>query len=395
MQGTSTPPALTPPGIDSQPELRGLKLNQEWAIGEPIPSGNERHSAVYSVLISETGQPSEDLETHVFSLHGIEPKLRKYRQRCIKRMKDRTKLKVQVENVTIVVITTSQTEEISALELVAEPQPLSIDEQQKTDSCTTSTEKLDHKTLYQREAQRIRQRERRQARRTAKALHCDDRTAHSGHNITEEISLLDETKELSMFLSFLRELLGTWDLWRAMPFMYINPAKALEQSLVQTAAALQTMEEMESYLKVRRSEIISLQRHQAKLSSALMHHLDQLINMKREQVQHKGNTPLLKDSKEAVKDRSEAELEHRTKLVTLEGLANEIIDNLLIPCKSIVRSVERKLLEFVSDKLQGQIEDFERKFSCYKDRKGPSYPQCAPTFEHVVRLMEWAKIRGQ
>lgn len=390
---TPGPSGITLPGNSTRPTLRNLRLNDEWMIGEPIPREYERHAAIYSILVSETGQSAEDLEAHVFALDDTEPKLRKHRQRCIKRMEGRTRLKLEINKVTIIVITTSQTENTVVLEPRPEPHSLNHDGQHEISSEHISIGKTRKRTLYQRESQRIQQKERRRAKRRVKTPQYGGRNGDSGHNIAETIDqtgLLDDKNELSMFMPLLRELLDACDLWRAMPFVYLNPAKALGKTLVQAAAALQTAEEMESYLKVRRSEIISLRRHQAKFSSAMKYHLDKLVNMKRGTFENDEENNLSKLSAHGPKP----ELEVRLKLVTFEGLASEIIDNLLVPCKFVVRLVERKLLEVTHGGLQGRREDLERQFPWYKDPMNLSYPQRAPTFEDVLRLMEWAKVGG-
>lgn len=271
------PPIITPPGIGSQPTLRNLRLSHEWIIGEPIPKENERHATVYSVLDSRTGQAAEGLEAHVFAFDAIEPKLRKHRQRRIKRMEGRMKLKLEVDKVTIVVITTLLTAISGASESEEEPLSLSNDGQQETDGGTAPVGNVKQKTLYQRELQRIRQSERRQAKRAAKTQKRCEETADGGHKMTEKIDqeiLSDGKNEFSMFLSLIHQLLDSWDLWAEIPVLYTSLAnnieggrlhEALNEYLLQTAASLRIIEEMESYLKARRNEIISLRRHRAKI----------------------------------------------------------------------------------------------------------------------------------
>lgn len=178
-QDKSAPPIITPSGNSVQPTLRNLNLNHEWMIGEPVSRESERHAAIYSILVSETGRLAENLEAHVFALDGIEPKLRKHRQRCIKRMQGRTKLKVEVNTVTIVVITTSQTEKSSVSE--HEPHVLTKDGKHETDSGTTFIRKLAQKTLYLLEV-------RRQAKQRAEIGLGNGRTADDGHEIAQEIN---------------------------------------------------------------------------------------------------------------------------------------------------------------------------------------------------------------
>lgn len=265
MPGTSTQPTNTPTGTDSQPELRRLKLNNEWMIGEPIEKAKERHSAVYSVLSLETGQFAEDLEAHVFSLRNIEPKLRKYRQRCIKRMKGRTKLKVEIDNVTIVIITTSKTESASVPEHGGGgPHSLDRDGRQ-TDNETNPIDRSKQKTLFQLEMQHIRQRERRQAKRPANKEQSDGKNP-GGKHIFDIDTDSWHNEESPLFTSLVHELLDDWDWWE-ISAMYTSLAtnedsglfhEVYNEFLLQTAAAMRKIEELEDYLDVRRSEIMLL-----------------------------------------------------------------------------------------------------------------------------------------
>lgn len=184
---TPAAPGITPPGSSTQPTLTNLKLNHEWTIGEPISKENERHAMVYSVLISESGHSAEELEAHVFVLDDIEPKLRRHRQRCIRRMKRRTKLKLEVQRNTIVVITTSRMEN-SVLENEAEPHSRNPDGQHETHNGTTSIEKSKQKTLCQLEVRRIRQKERRQAKRHEKTGQGGQTTTDNENDITRNIN---------------------------------------------------------------------------------------------------------------------------------------------------------------------------------------------------------------
>lgn len=402
MPGTPTPPAITPPGTDSQSALRNLKLNHEWTMGEPIPRGNERHATIYSVLISETGQPSEDLEAHVFALDGTETKLRKHRQRCIKRMEGRTKLKLEVDAITIIVITTSQTGNADALEHGVEPCPMSKEGQQETDGGTSSIEERKQKSPYQLESQRIRQKERRQARRSARTRQRNERTIDGEHKATEsidQVNSLDGKNDLSMFVFLLLELVHAWGPSTATPSKYIDLAMDIDSgcvydiNMLKDAVSLQTVENIESYLKIRRSEIISLRRYQTKISRAEAYHLDKLISIKREPAQDKEASDQVKRSKDDSGDGSEAKAKDQLKLARL---ANSIIGNLLLSRKSIIRLVERKIPladgEMPSDELRAQPGDLEQQLSQYK-----GWISTVVAFEvadaYVLRLMEWAQIR--
>lgn len=404
---TPAPPIFIP---FRQPVLRNLRLNPHWIIGEPILKENERHAAVYSVLASETGQPAGNLEAHAFVLDGIGPKLRKYRQRCIKRMKGRTELKVNINGTTIVVITTSRTENACALERGAGPRPMSKEGQQATDGDTTSIGKKKEKSQYRLESQRIRQKERRQAERSARTRQHNERTADGGHNGTEsidQVKSLDGKNELSMFVFLLFELVNAWDQSMETRPKYIKLAEDIESgcvydvNMLRTAVSLQTIEEMESYLKVRRSEIILLQGHQAKISSAEAYHLGKLMSIEQEPGQDKAASPVQKEEnsdymKQSQGDSrygSDAKVKEQLKLVRL---ADDIIRNLLISREFIVRLVERKLssarVEIISHDFREQTEAFECQVSQYKGWISTVVPFPVARAD-VLRLMESGNIR--
>lgn len=271
--------------------MRSLKLNDEWRIGEPIYGANEQHATVYSVLISETGQLAQDLEAHIFFLNDIEPKTRKHRRRCIRRMEGRTKLKVEIDNATIVVITTSREKSAGVLERGEESQCLDKGGPYETAGRTTTMGKAKQKTLYQRELQRMQQRERRQAERRSKGEQSGEGTAKGKQNIGQEIrsedsldgkgdasmfdSLEHEVHHLcDMFESLAEELLHLWDLCEETAAIHTTlaqnkqgrrPYEMLDQYLSHNAAALKNIEELESHLKTRRSEIISSQRDRSRV----------------------------------------------------------------------------------------------------------------------------------
>lgn len=185
-------------------------------------------------------------------------------------MKCRTELEVKVDEITIVVITTSQPVNTCVLEQRAEPGHETDDGQLETNGGTTSNGRVKRKTLYKRKLQRMRQSRRRQAKRRAKTRRSVEKTADCGQRPAEAArpnSSIDGNNEFSIFVSLIHELLNAWDLWEEIPAMYTSLAKSIEggcldevfdQYLSQTNAALQIIEEIESRLKIRRSEIISL-----------------------------------------------------------------------------------------------------------------------------------------
>lgn len=79
------------------------------------PNKNGRHAAVNSFLVLETGQAAEEPEGHVSALDENEPKVSKHRQHCINKMQSRIKLKLEINNLIIVIIATSQKENSNVL----------------------------------------------------------------------------------------------------------------------------------------------------------------------------------------------------------------------------------------------------------------------------------------
>lgn len=347
MPGTSTPPKIGLPGADSQSELRDLKLNNEWRIGEPVPKANERHAAVYSVLISETGQSADNLEAHVFSLDGIEPKLRKYRQRCIKRMKGRTELEAKVDGLTVVIITTSQRMSTGGLERRSESRYMRDGGQLERDGGTVSPGEVKQKTPWQVELHRIRQQERRRAKRCQRTRQPNQRAAEKEHGTFErvrELRFLRGKNQILMLVALLLELLNSSDLSAAIPPKYKRLVENIESGylhetldkfLLHTANNLGTVEEMQLFLKERRSEVIELRRHQAKIL-CLEKDLARLVDMRRVQAQDTEDSDLLGEKRLGL----EAEVKDKVKLVKS---ANDIINKSLLLRKSIVWSVGLKL----------------------------------------------------
>lgn len=284
----------TLPAPDTNLELRSLQLNDDWRVGEPIPRQTQTHATVYSILMAENDQIVEDLEAHVFMLDHIQPGLRKHRLRCIKRMKSRTTLEFKVNRLIIIVITTPTKMDTKALERGARALASSPHGEPETDYSTKSTGKAKKKTQHQRESARIRQKERRQRKRSAKTRHRDD----DGHEIAETIERgLDDWEQV--FPTF---VLLLWVLYsKTGPRTKITPEhmslvaepdfyESLNKYLNQQSSRLpsSSVEEMEIYLRIKRSECISLQRQQAKILRAEKYHSAKLDNLwtVRKQVHH-------------------------------------------------------------------------------------------------------------
>lgn len=313
--------------------LEKLSLNDEWRLGEFLPKQSNRHASVYSVHVQQTGQTVEDLEAHVFALDPstIPPKIRKHRLRCIKRMEHRTKLEVRVNDMIVVVIGTS---------MVVDDGP-EKDEDTSQVSKQSAT-KSKSKTDYQRESARIRQQERRQARRFAKGQEQLEGGEMTVHIAGQEDYLDDRDSEFTTTLTLLWILYDESGLRKELSQIHADYVKSsgfhdtLKNYMDMTDVHLDTIDAMESYLRVRRTELISLQRHQARLADGEKYHHEKLGNLYRKQAQFAKNSDSWRLLEDGPKD--EAVLQLR-----MVRHAKQVAPKLLASRRSVLRSVERKL----------------------------------------------------
>lgn len=329
--------------------LQNIELNDHWRIGELIPRDKEKHATVYIVLDIETGLPTENLEAHVFVLDHKQPKLRKHRLRCINRMKHRTKLEFRVEDLVIIVISTLQATDCGASEKDGPERSLPAgDGSPETEDGSKSNQNLEGKTPYKRESARIRQRERRKAKRSGKVREQHSETADGEQESTqtmEHTNLDDEETDFTAFLILLSVLYdATGTMRKEIPqqhadFIKTMGSDALHESLTkflkQSPVKLESPADMESYLKAKRGEMISLRRQLARVSSAEKYHHDKLGRIDREQAQHQKHSEKWQEIEEGSK--AEADFQLQTVIH-----AKTVLPRILSSQKNHVRSMERK-----------------------------------------------------
>lgn len=262
----TSPNTSTLPAVLSE-ALTDLNLNDEWRLGGLLPVQNSNHASVYSILVIETGQIEKGLEAHAFSLDpSIPPQVRKHRLRCVKRMGSRTKLEHRVEDVLIVVISTSQ-----------------LDNNSKADSSSMipHTElKSRPKTEHQRESARLRQRQRKKEKqKEKKQLQSSELTTGETLSAGPSEPYLDDTNsESTTTLTLLWVLYDESDQTKEMPPVHKSFVKSsqfsfpLDKYIEGTNVDLDTIDAMESYLSVRRQELLSLKRQEAYVPSSERYH---------------------------------------------------------------------------------------------------------------------------
>lgn len=131
------------------------------------------HADIYSVFDEGINCLAENVEAHVFNLDNDQPKLRKHRLRCIKRMEGRTILRKTVEFAEVVVITTSSgpSSHLTGRKTNEDTDRGSLIGPSVPHMKHQSRSQMKEKTASQREATRTRQRERRNARRLDRRRH--------------------------------------------------------------------------------------------------------------------------------------------------------------------------------------------------------------------------------
>lgn len=279
--------------------LRDAPLGDSWKIGDQLPKGKEQHAAVYLVL-DKSDMPVEGLEAHAFTLGNTQPKIRKHRLRCIKRMTHRTKLEVRIQDTVIIVISASPTICVHYSE-----QNETIDGRRIAQNGRKSNREAATKMPYEQESARIRQRERRQAKRSRK-VEQQPGTADSVQKRTKPTTLDDKhagyTAFLTLFwvlyteegtmkrgvphehLKFGKET-GSDSLYKSLLQLPVSLYEALEKYLKETIK-IEWHLDKKSYLRAKQGERISLQRQLARLPSAQKYHHDKLATLNREQDQY-------------------------------------------------------------------------------------------------------------
>lgn len=249
---TATPAAMAVPNAGTIHALRGFPLNDCWKIGDQLPTVKQNGATVY--LVHDKGDlPVEGLEAHAFVLDGTQPKIRKHRLRCVKRMAHRTRMAVKVQDVFIIVIATRLEAEIQASEKHKMiDMTVAMHNSPKTDG------KVAAKTTYNQESARIRQKERRQAGRCGTAEQHPD-NLDTEKKRTKTITLDDPKTDFTAFMIALWILYDeTGAMREKMPIKRYDLVKkmgyesfydAVENYLKQTPIELDSSADMESCLR--------------------------------------------------------------------------------------------------------------------------------------------------
>lgn len=392
-----------------------LQINEKWTMGEPIQRAMWKHAVVYAVLNLESGQPEKDLEAHVFILDRTQPWLRKHRLRCIKRMRKHTKLELKTQEDTIIVIIESQgtNTEAAGEDRTSSPSSSSTDMQLGNEEPHKAAVKNEQKTPYQRESARIRQKERRQAKRRRKTEHQQAKTVNSEH---EQVVLSDEVQLDSAETEFSTYLVLLWILYDETGTRRVRIEEPLSSVLNDSASffgnvanyrgsdsLLETVEDylnqkpskalspadMISYLKIKRTEIISLRRVQARIPGAEKYHESKILELEGEKSENQGEIIISKK----IEPDDDPELESEFQLKLLRQ-AKAVLPKALATRKSLVRAMERKLArareKLASKELQDQRDRLVHKVSEYRVWMSTVFP-LSEAREHLIKEWESAK----
>lgn len=333
MHDTAAPVTTTVPDAGITSTLRGVTLNDCWRIGEQLPTSEKKHATVYLVL-DTSNLPVDGLEAHAFTLDVAQPKIRKHRLRCIKRMTPRTKLEVKVQDTVIIIIST-----LSAADNQSSEKTAAIDRPVVMENSPKAHRKAAAKTPHEQESARIRQRERRKARRSKKGEQHPD-TPESEEKRTERTNL-DGDKDLLVFLTALYMLYdetGTKkkEISTAHRELFSRSVyESFERYLKHTTIEFESPADMKSYLIAIREEKDSMQRQLAKLPGAEKYHHDKLVTLEQEQAQYQKNS----DKWQQIQAEPKGEAAFQCKLV---AHAKTALPRLVASKKSRIRSIERK-----------------------------------------------------
>lgn len=221
-------------------------------------------------------------------------------------------------------------------------------------------EKVKRKTEHQRLSARLRQKERRHVKQAAKLQRLNELDIDPSDNRDDVrcFSLDSEDSEFTTCLILLTilydadarlrtsiqpvhaELVGGLSFkMSAAIHMYMNPTKAETNS----------PETMASYLSLKRSEYVSLQRQEAKIERAAKYHEDKLNDLRRTMMtKPNGNLGSLE------LDEREAFGQHRT-----VQHAKAVLPRIIASRKTAIRALERKLTTARQESLVGQVHECE------------------------------------
>ncbi|ROW08369.1 hypothetical protein VMCG_03266 [Cytospora schulzeri] len=291
-------PSMEP---DLMQALSNMRLNDTLRIDKLIERENAPHANIYSVFDEKSNCLADSIEAHVFILDDAQPKIRKHRLRCIKRMEGRTILRKGVHNAEVVVITTSSSPSgnIPDRQDNADTDWEGLDASPVPHMRNNSDRHKKQKTPYQREVARIGQRERRNARRLnqRRQRNSEVTDVERGSEVSSrELRLDGDDTQFSMDLILL--------------YMAYDDKGNLRQHITQEHSALlksmrcdrlqdllttylddnsiefTTPEDMEAFLRVKQSELISLRLQEKKMPSIESFHHEKCLKVIREQSQH-------------------------------------------------------------------------------------------------------------
>lgn len=255
---------------DLKQALPNTRLNDTLRIGNLIEGESAPHASIYSVFDEQDNCLAENLEAHAFILDTSQPKVRKHRLRSIKRMEGRTILRRTVQNSEVVVITTSPRQSGDI------PDRLDDADRDKDGSDASPAHHTKgharQKTPYQREAARIRQREKRNERRLSRRRQHESQDPDDGHG--DEVSgrevRLDDGDVFDSLMGLILLYIvydGEGDLRQQITqeqSMLLEAMGAerlhdwLMAYLAEDTLDVATLETMEAFLRVKQSEMISL-----------------------------------------------------------------------------------------------------------------------------------------
>ncbi|KAL1882174.1 hypothetical protein Daus18300_000660 [Diaporthe australafricana] len=380
---------------------QNLQLDEHWRIGQQIPKDKESHAAVYFVLDHKTGLLAENLEAHVFVLDHAQPRLRKHRLRCIRRSKQRTKLELKVQDTVIIVISTLQAADIKASETDGPGHSsTNADRPLELEDSPNSGSKIGKLTPYQRESARTRQRERRRVRRAGKSKQQRSNTADEEPLNEQTISQpnLDDGDT-----EFATSVILLWILYDATGTMrkeipqehsaFIRNMgsdslhESLEKYLNQSAVQLDSPEDLQSYLRAKRTEAVSMRRLAARVSGAEKYHREKLERVYREQAEHKKHSKVWQE----LEDGPKVEAVFQWKTVVR---ARSILPRILTSQKRLIRLIERKrsraFEKMASTELSEQREKVARSVAQYAEWTSTVFP-LSHSRGDLLRQLEAAK----
>lgn len=345
------------PDSDTTPALRGLPLDDSWSIGERLPRYKQKHATVFLVN-DRAGRSVEGLVAYAYVLDKTQPKVRVHRLRCIKRLKPHTKLEVRVQDTVIIVVSTSQAPEKQASENGG-----TADGSAAMEDGPESNTKPRSKNPYKQEMVRSRQRERRQAKRSAKAGQKSN-AADDGQERTVTSALDDTTNPFTRFMIFLFILYDETGTRRSeiLPEHYVlidmmggySLYESLESFLKQGPAKVESLADVESYLKAKCAERRTLQRHLAMIPGADKHHHDKLATIYREQAQHKKGSEKWQRLEDGPKER--AVLLFRT-----VAYAKKVLPRVVTAQKAQLRSIEKVRARLLKESASAELGERRRR----------------------------------